>query len=181
MPDFGVTSLVLVTTDHGMADRLLNAISGVRPRACQLAIEQARIQLRLVEDTTNRLIADGHALYNPNDPKTRACRSVHAPRTKKTSFEARRLDDQDGPGELRADGVSLAWSEARRAGRTLRHLMAARWSKAYGDMAKVVAPEPPKPPRPRQGRLSVDELAAEREVARNRTPILLLPLASPRW
>lgn len=180
LPDFGVTSLVLVTTDHGMADRLLNAISGVRPRACQLAIEQARIQLRLVEDTTNRLIADGHALYNPNDPKTpRLPLGARPPNEEDKLLKLADSMIKTAQENFERMEYPLAWSEARRAGRTLRHLMAAQWSKAYGDMAKLVAPEPPKPPRPRQGRLSVDELAAEQEVARNRTPILLLPLASP--
>ncbi|WP_406699824.1 hypothetical protein V5E97_13340 [Singulisphaera sp. Ch08] len=180
LPDFGVTSLVLVTTDHGMADRLLNAISGVRPRACQLAIEQARSQLRMVEETTNRLIADGHTLYDPNDSKLAPLPVGSRPPNEEEKL-LKLADSMIKTAQENFERMEypLAWSEARRAGRTLRHLMFAQWSKGYADMAKLVAPEPPKPPRTRQGRMSVDELKAEQEVARNRTPMLLMPLASP--
>lgn len=180
IPDFGVTSLILVTTDHGMADRLLNAISGVRPRACQLAIEQARIQLRMVEETTNRLIADGHSLYDPNDPKAPPLPvGGRPPNDEERLLKLAESMIQTAQENFERMDYPLAWSEARRAGRTLRHLMHAQWSKGYADMAKLVSPEPPKPPRTRQGRMTVDELKAEQAVAKNRTPMLLLPLASP--
>ncbi|AGA29276.1 hypothetical protein [Singulisphaera acidiphila] len=180
LPDFGLTSLILVTTDHGMADRLLNAISGVRPRACQLAIEQARIQLRLVEETTNRLIADGHTLYNPNDPKIpRLPVGARPPNEEEKLLKLADSMIKTAQENFERMDYPLAWSEARRAGRTLRHLMFAQWSKAYGEMSKLVAPEPPKPAPTRRGRMTVDELKAEQEAARNRTPMLLMPLASP--
>ncbi|SIN81073.1 hypothetical protein SAMN05444166_1014 [Singulisphaera sp. GP187] len=180
LPDFSCTSLILVTTDHGMADRLLDAISGVRPRACQLAIEQARIQLKMVEETTNRLVADGHSLYDPNDPKIpRLAVGARPPNEEEKLLKLADSMIKTAQENFERMEYPLAWSEARRAGRTLRHLMFAQWSKGYADMAKLVNPEPPKPAPTRRGRMSVDELKAEQEVARNRTPMYLMPLASP--
>lgn len=180
LPDFAVTSLVLVTTDVGMPDRILEAIKGVRPRACQLAIEQARLQFNQVEEITNRLIADGHALYDPNDPKIpRLPQGARPPNEEEKLLNLADSMIKAAQENFERMEYPLAWSEARRAGRTLRHLMYAQWSKAYSEMAKLVTPEPPKPPPSRRGRLTVDELKAEREVAKNRTPTLLLPVSSP--
>ena len=44
-------------------------VERVRPLAVQLAIEQARTQFRWVSEINGRLIADGHQLYDPTDPK----------------------------------------------------------------------------------------------------------------
>src|SRR5262249_32891803 len=74
----------------------------------------------------------------------------------------------------------LAWSEARRAGRTLRHLMFAQWAKGCAAMTKLVDPTPP--PRrsaARRGRQTLADIKAERADAKTRTPTLLLPVASP--
>jgi hypothetical protein len=180
LTDFGPTAIVLLTSDFGLADRFREQINRVRPQACLLAIEQARLQLRQVTEITDRLLADGHRLYDPNDklapPLMAGSREPNdegdllhkADETLKAAEEA--LERMDYP---------LAWSEARRVGRTLRHLMYAQFMKALLAMNKVVDPEPPKPPRPRRGRLSLSELKAEQEAQRNRTPVLLLPNASP--
>ena len=61
--------MVLVTTDLTLPDRIQAEIERVRPLAVQLAIEQARIQLKWVAEINGRLLADGHRLYDPTDPK----------------------------------------------------------------------------------------------------------------
>ena len=61
--------MVLVTTDLALSDRIQAELERVRPLAVQLAIEQARIQLKWVADINGRLLADGHRLYDPTDPK----------------------------------------------------------------------------------------------------------------
>lgn len=180
LTDFGPTAIVLLTSDFALADRFREQINRVRPQACLLAIEQARLQFRLVSEITDRLVADGHRLYDPNDklapPLMAGSREPNdegdllrkADETLKAAEEA--LERMDYP---------LAWSEARRVGRTLRHLMYAQFLKAITAMNKVVDPELPKPVRPRRGRLSRSELEAEQEAERNRTPVLVLPVASP--
>jgi|GEM_PF-1070888 len=180
LPDFGVTSLVLVTTDLSIADRLREAIKGVRPRACQLAIEQARIQYQRVEEITNRLLADGHALYDPNDTKVpRLPQGSRPPNEEEKLLKLAESMIKTAQENFERMEYALAWSEARRAGRTLRHLMYAQWAKGYEVMVKLLAPPPPKPPVTRRGRMSVDELEAERDAKKNRTPTLILPVSSP--
>jgi hypothetical protein len=180
LPDFGMTSLVLVTTDVAMADRLHEAIKGVRPRACQLAIEQARLQFKQVEEITNRLVADGHSLYDPNDPKNpRLPQGSRPPNEEEKLLKLAESMIKAAQENFEQMEYPIAWSEARRAGRTLRHLMSAQWTKAYLEMAKLVTPEPPKPPPSRRGRMTVDELKAARDAAKQRTPTFLMPVASP--
>lgn len=180
LKSFDTTSLILLTTDVGLAERLHEQIRRVRPMAVQMAIEQARLQLRLVNEVTDRLIADGHTLYDPNDPKNpprpegslppndEALLRDKATEMIKVAQEA--LENADYP---------LAWSEARRCGRALRHLMFAQWQKAHAEMVKVVDPELPKPPPSRRGRQNLAERKAEQDALRNKTPVLLLPLSSP--
>ena len=69
VPDYGPTAMVLVTTDLTLPDRIQAEVERVRPLAVQLAIEQARIQLKWVAEINGRLVADGHRLYDPTDPK----------------------------------------------------------------------------------------------------------------
>jgi len=180
LPDFGGTSLVLVTTDFAMAKRIEEAIKGARPRACQLAIEQATLQLREAEEITNRLIADGHTLYDPNDPSIpRLPIGARPPNEEEKLLKLADSMIKTAQENFERMDYPKAWSEARMAGRTLRHLKFAQWSKAYAEMSKLVTPEPPKPARTGMGRKSVAELEAEREAAKIRTPNILMPVSSP--
>ncbi len=71
------------------------------------------------------------------------------------------------------DDYLLAWDEARRSGRALRHLMRAHWEKAFGAMIRAVAP--PDEPKPRP--LRSNFIPAPKEV--KKPPVFVPPVASP--
>jgi hypothetical protein len=150
IPDYGPTAMVLVTTDPTLPEKIQAEVERVRPLAVQLAIEQARIQLRWVSEINGRLIADGHQLYDPTDPKAYKL----PPNTPPPKDEAALLAKSEelinsAQDALEREDYALAWAEARRATRPLRILMFAHWAKAYGDMVKVAAPYPEDPPERR--------------------------------
>jgi hypothetical protein len=169
VPDYGPTALVLVTTDLSLADRIQSEIERVRPLAVQLAIEQARIQLRWVSEINGRLLADGHQLYDPTDPKAYKLPPNMPPPNDEAALLAKSEElINSAQDAIEREDYKLAWAEARRATRPLRILMFAHWQKAFIAMTRVAAPypedrperrlpvsvrnqmpkQPPKPPRP---------------------------------
>ncbi len=153
VPEFGVTSMVLVTTDMGLKDRIEAAMARVRPRAVALAIEQAQLQLQGVLQIHERLVADGHTVRDSADLLVLAEKSIRSA----------------GDAQERED-YPLAWAETRRATRPLRSLMRVHWQDAVDAMAKATserdAPRTPNrppavPPAPKDA------------------PLLVMPVASP--
>ena len=141
VPDFGVTSLILVTTDDAVADRIQTAIARVRPLACQLAIEQAEHQLQSVSDIIGRLREDGHRLFDPDDPKNPPLQpGVPAPNDEADLLAKSEEMIKAAREALEREDYPLAWSEARRAGRPLRILMCAHWEKANEALVKTLNP-----------------------------------------
>jgi hypothetical protein len=143
IPDYGPTAMVLVTTDLTLPDRIQAELERVRPLAVQLAIEQARIELKWVADINGRLIADGHRLYDPTDPKAFKL----PPGMKAPDHEASLLaaaDDYIKKAEdaLESEEYAVAWAQARRATRPLRILMYAHWMKAFVDASRIAIPYP---------------------------------------
>ena len=122
LPEFSVTSMVLVTTDMGLKDRIEAAMSRVRPRAVALAIEQAQLQLQGVLDIHERLIADGHTARDSAELLILAEKSI------RSASDAQERED-----------YPLAWSETRRATRPLRYLMRVYWEDAVGAMVKATS------------------------------------------
>lgn len=180
LKSFDTSTLILLTTDFGLKDRLEEQIQRVRPMAVQMAIEQARIQFRQVSEITDRLIAEGHNLYDPNDPKNpRRTEGTPPPDDEKDLREKAEKMIAVAQEAFERMDYSLAWSEARRSRRALRHLMSAQWAKAYNEMAKIEDPELPKPPITRRGRMSTDERKAEQDAVRKKMPVLLTGSSSP--
>jgi hypothetical protein len=181
LPDFGMSALVLLTTDAELVQRIEAQIARVRPMAVQLAIEQARIKHQWVADVIGRLVADGHKLYDPTDPKTPPLApGVPTPNDEvellakseesiKSAEEAR----ERAAGNNNPDDYQLAWDEARRSGRALRHLMHAHWNKAFGAMIREVAP--PDEPKPRP--LRSVYTPAPKEV--KKPPVFVTAVSSP--
>jgi hypothetical protein len=178
IPDYGVTALVLITTDLAMPERIKAELSRVRPLAVQLAIEQAELQLRWVSDINGRLLADGHALFDPTDPKTPKLPPGAAP----PNDEALLLDKsgesiKTAREALEREDYQVAWNEARRATRPLRILMYAHWLKAYTRMVKVAAPYAEDLPK---RRVSVSRRPQGEQVKPKKPPRpVVLPVASP--
>ncbi len=153
IPEFSVTSMVLVTTDMGLKDRIEAAMARVRPRAVALAIEQAQLQLQGVLDIHQRLVADGHTVRDSADLLALAEKSI------RSASDAQERED-----------YPLAWSETRRATRPLRYLMRVHWQEAVDAMAKATSDQllprtpgrpPAVPPAPKDA------------------PLLVMPVASP--
>jgi hypothetical protein len=149
IPEFSVTSMVLVTTDMGLKDRIEAAMARVRPRAVALAIEQARLQFQGVVDIHERLVADGHTVRDSAELLILAEKSI------RSASDAQERED-----------YPLAWAETRRATRPLRYLMRVHWQDAVGAMAKASSDQlsPRTPNRPPTAKDA---------------PLLVAPVASP--
>jgi hypothetical protein len=177
VPDYGPTAMVLVTTDLSVSDRIQAEIERVRPLAVQLAIEQARIQHRWVSEINGRLIADGHQLYDPTDPKAPRLPPNMAPPNDEAALLAKSEELINSAQEaLEREDYRVAWAEARRATRPLRILMLAHWQKAFTAMAKVAAPYPDDPP---QRRLPVSVRNQVPKPGQKPPRPLVLPVACP--
>ncbi len=141
MPDFGVTTLILVTTDVTMIDRIQSAIARVRPLACQLAIEQAEHQLQSVATVIGRLSEDGYRLYDPEDPKNPPLLpGAPIPNDEADLLAKSEESIKSARDALEREEYPLSWAEARRASRPLRLLMCAHWEKASQAFLKTLNP-----------------------------------------
>ena len=137
LPLFDVTALVLVTSDTALIDKLEAAIARVRPRAVQMAIEQAQRRLEMASEVNAKLTIEGHPT------KTGAELLEQSGKIIKSARE--RLEDAD---------YAIAWSEARRALRPLRILMRAHWDDAFKATLKAVRVgrgQPEDPPKVKPG------------------------------
>jgi hypothetical protein len=133
IPEFGVSTLILLTTDFAMAERLTRAIESIRPQAVDLAIRQARLQIDWVAETNARLVTDGHTVSEATELLRLADESLR-------SAEERRA----------AEDFQVAWEEARRATRPLRLLMRMQWEQAVEALA-VASGRPRENPNRRPG------------------------------
>jgi hypothetical protein len=163
IPEFGVTSLVLVTTDLALADRIRRAVEAIRPQAVDLAIKQARLQYDTVAEIHARLVNDGHPILRENQPTTEAEDLLRlAVRSLDSAEQARARED-----------YTLAWEEARRATRPLRILMRLHWEQAVAALAYasgVPRPEQVRPGGPPPPRIIVPLTASAPLVAFNTLP-----------
>lgn len=137
LPILDVSALVLVTSDTALIDKLETAIARVRPRAVQMAIEQAQRRMEQTAEVNTQLTIEGHPT------KTGAELIEQSGRFIKSARE--RLEDAD---------YEVAWSESRRAIRPLRILMNAHWNDAFLATTKAVRVgrgQPEDPPKVKPG------------------------------
>jgi hypothetical protein len=121
LPEFGVATMLVVTTDTAYGDQLRREIQRVRPRAVDLALRQARQQIEVAADINNRLALDGITTRDAADLLALASRSLEA------AEAARNAEDYE-----------LAWDEARRVGRPVRLLMRAHFEQAYTRLSLAI-------------------------------------------
>lgn len=163
IPEFGVSTLVLMTTDLALADRVRRAVESIRPQAVDLAVKQARLQYDWVAEIHARLVNDGHPILRDDKPTTDAEDLLaQSGRMIRSAEEARARED-----------YPLAWNEARRAGRPLRLLMRQHWDQAFRALAYasgVPRPETIKPNGPKPPRILVPPTASAPLVAFNTLP-----------
>lgn len=131
VPEFGVTSMILCTTDMALAERTREAILRARPMAVQLAIEQAQQLLEEVADVNGRLNADGWSITSEQDHAQRRALGLDAPFNDAAGLLAKAEENIKSARDARdREDFALAWAEARRASRPLRILAHAHWAKA---------------------------------------------------
>jgi hypothetical protein len=180
LPEFGPTALVLITTDLGIEERLRAAISRVRPLAVQMAIEQAELEYQRVAATNAKLVKLGMKLYDKTDMKSPPLpEGAPEPAVEADLLKLCEAAIKAARELLEREDYPLAWSEARRATRNLRHLMFAQWSKAFENVVKAVGPPEIKRDPQKRGRMSNKEHMEIEYAKRNRTPYLMSPVLCP--
>ncbi len=154
LADFGVSAIVLVTTNTDLVDQIERAVNSVRPKAVALAIEQAELQRAWVAEIDSKIQDARHS------EKDSVALIVQADEYIKSARDAQDRGD-----------YQTAWEEARRAGRPLRILMRYHFMAAYDALIKALNDEDlPCGPIPYEGR----EKPQPRVVA----PNAIAPLAS---
>ncbi|WP_165250588.1 hypothetical protein [Paludisphaera soli] len=167
--EFGVTSMILCTTDMALKDRIEVAIARARPTAVQLAIEQAELMLQQVAEINGRLAADGVTITSQEDVAQRRALGLDKPFNDAAELLARAEASIKSAREARdREDFGLAWKEARRAHRPLRILAFAHWVQAYTALSKAV-PSDAFSPDPREFRA----------VKRSDPPVLMKPTSCP--
>lgn len=174
LPEFDTTAMILCTTDPSLPQRVLAAISRVRPLAVQLAIEQAEMQLRSVAEINGRLAADGQLLVTDDDLKRRREAGIVARPTDERDLLAKAEASIRSAREAQErEDFALAWAEARRALRPLRILMHGHWTRAFIGFVKAANLNPP-------GGVKKDPSNSVAATTKPRAPALLLkPVSCP--
>ena len=154
LEDFGLTAIVLVTTNVELKDQIEQSINSNRPKAVVLAIEQAEILRAWVVEVDSILRDRGHPQKDSAALLDQAGELINSAR------EA--LEREDYP---------TAWDEARRVGRPLRILMRYHFMAAYDAIRDALLDQDlPCGPRPYEGH----DYPKPRIIA----PIVAAPLAS---
>jgi hypothetical protein len=150
--DFGITSMVLCTTDLSLYQRVQALVDSVRPKAIPMAIEQAEILFAAVRGLHERLEADGHGIRTEDELKRRRSAGIgERPRDAKDLLGRAEEYIKSAREAYERDDYAWAWSEARRASRPLRILMHGYWSQAYTALVQAAAKMNPQRPKPVPG------------------------------
>lgn len=166
LPEFGVATMVVLTTDLSQGEQIARQIERIRPRAVDLAIRQAQQQLQVAADINARLHNIG---IDSRDSKDLLRQANEYLKTAEEDFT--RLE------------YEAAWDNARRATRPARLLMRAHFDQASYRLHEATASwrdrEAGLPPRPKiqEGKpIPRDPYAAAR---RKLPPLQVQPIASP--
>jgi hypothetical protein len=117
LEDFGVTAIVLITTNNELVQQIEQSVNNVRPTAVSLAIEQAELLYNWVVEIDELIGAKGHPQKHSVDLLNKASELI------KSAREALEREDYE-----------TAWDEARRVGRPLRILMRYHFMGCYDDI-----------------------------------------------
>ena len=124
LPDFGVSAIVLVTTNVELKDQIERAVMGIRSVAVKLAIEQAELHRAWVAEIDYELQLNGHAQKDSAELFASADKLIASARD-----------------ALEREDYQLAWDEARRVARPLRILMRYHFMAAYDALTKALRDE----------------------------------------
>lgn len=120
LDNFGVSSLILMTTDLDLGQRLEAQINQNRSIAVQLAIRQAQLQYEWVTSINDKLVGMNHGYKEGPEMLAAAAKTI-----------------EDARAFLEREDYLNAWTEARRAGRSLRLLMRIHWDRAMEAVTKA--------------------------------------------
>ena len=140
LPEFDTTSLVLVTTDVDMALRVESVIKSIRPRAAQMAIEQAEIKFAWVSEIAGRLAAGGHPLISQKIQRERAKTGGTVTNDQADLLQLASENIKVARENLEREDYATAWAEARRASRPLRLIMRGLFQNAQEDLLLANTP-----------------------------------------
>ncbi len=182
IPDFGVTAIILITTDVTFVEQIEANLARVRPKAVALAIDQAEWQLGWVTDINNRLIALGHPLkvIGPKAKKGRI--APEPPKTEDEVADLLKLAEEsikDARAARDREDYLTAWTEARRACRPLRILMRAHFDQAFGALTNYVIGEPDDEVDEPRARTEAEQEARQKAKKKKREGFLVVPTSSP--
>lgn len=140
LPEFDTTAMILVTTDVAIAERIESVVNSIRPRAVQMAIEQAELKLQWVTEINGRLAADGHFLIPDKERKKRE--TYGGAITNDQADLLNRASENIKTARENAERLDweTAWLEARRASRPLRILMRGLWENALSELELANTP-----------------------------------------
>ena len=139
IPDFGVTTMILCTTDMALCERIQKNVQRIRPLAVQWAIRQAELEFALARDGHERLKADGHLINNEEQLEQRRARGIEGrPTDADDLFVKAEEFIKSARAAYEGQDYATAWAEARRASRPLRTVMFGYWIQAFGEFAKAV-------------------------------------------
>lgn len=121
IPEFGVTTLILLTGDLELKGRIEAEVRRIRPFAIPMAINQAIAQYDSTLETHNRLAREGVELRDADDKPLNLTNGW---------FEVAREKIKAAQEALARESYELAWTEARAASRPLRLVMRNHWDQA---------------------------------------------------
>jgi hypothetical protein len=121
IPAFNVSALVILTTDPTLRSRMEEQINRLRPRAVDIALRQAELQIQEVEALDPLLRQQGVRL---------------AKRNENLLADARRIWG-DARDALERQDFAYAWSDARAVGQPLRMLMREYFEEGYKQLVKA--------------------------------------------
>jgi hypothetical protein len=152
LDEFGVTTMVLCTTDLSLYQRIDALVRAVRPQAVPMAIEQAELMFKTVREIHQRLEADGHGIRSEEDLKRRRQAGIEGrPRDADDLLRETEEFIKKAREAYERDDYAAAWADARRATRPLRILMHGHWIQACGALGVAAEKINPKRPKPVPG------------------------------
>ena len=145
--EFNIATMVLVTTDLELVERIKTSVARIAPMAATLALSEARIYYTETHEITRRLADDGHTIKESFEQLSKAQELLESAK------------DYQERGEY-----ALAYSTARYAQRYARFLRRMHFEKAVKELGKVAKTEAQiKEEQAEERRVAFNKIATNRD------------------
>ncbi len=139
IPDLGVTTMILCTTDLELCRRIQKNVASIRPLAAQWAVRQAEIELARAREGLDRLQTGGHQIVSKEDLKTRSERGItKPPPDAQDLLDAAETFLKNARAAIEEMDYTTAWIEAHHATRPVRTMMYGYWAQGMAEYRKAV-------------------------------------------